>query len=305
MKNVSTIISRILGVVATIFCFFTLFKSFSVFSWSWSWFFLFSWIIFLSVLTVQGWLRANIPVGSTAQLLFLGTRLGIFLGEGKNWIPWPFGEKVEDTRKKTVVLDPIEMLTKDGIKVKIPELSMVIQITDLNKYNDVNPTDLKQLYDDVIDSNVRHKIRTNDLEQVLSMTLSMDEAGIAQDLSNFGVNIIKVIVPRVVPADEKTQNDMELKKREQLQREGQRIQVGHQARLISFLKGKNLLDPSQTEGPDNPRGPGLSDDKAYEASLIHMEKAENKKIASNTFGLDDATIKSLVAAVLSVTGGKK
>ncbi len=232
----TTLVSRILGVIATLACLYFLVKSFSVFTLSWNWVFLFTWIVLISYLVIQGWNRADIEVGFKGQLLLLGSRLKIIMDEGKNWIPWPFGVKVADMRKVTKELDPVEIFTIDNIKVKIAKLSIVMQIDDLDTYHNVNPQDLNTLFDDIVDSNVREKIRKNSLQDVLGMSLGVDGTHISQDLTAFGIKIFKVVVPQVVPASDKTLQDLELKKGEQLQQEGQFVEAQHLGKLISFFK---------------------------------------------------------------------
>jgi hypothetical protein len=58
--------------------------------------------------------------------------------------------------------------------------------------------------------------------------------------------------------------------------------------LIKFFSGHEKL------GTDGPEGPGLSPEMAYEASLIHMDKAEPKKLSSSTFGLDPSIVTAIV-----------
>jgi len=236
----------------------------------------------------------NIPVGYQAQYTWLGERVPVFIEEGWHFVPWPLQLKIIDCRATTVPIDEENIFTIDNVEVKVVKTSLVWKIVDLNLYQNLNPTNLAGLLDDVIDQNVRHKIRKTPWEKVLGMEFSVSEKDIIHDLDQFGIGILKIVVPNIVPVNKEFKEAQELKSKEILQREGQRVQARHHADLIKFFSGTEKL------GEQGPKGPGLSEELAYEAALIHMDKAEKKKLASSNFGLDTATAKALVEVVKEI-----
>ncbi len=75
-------------------------------------------------------------------------------------------------------------------------------------------------------------------------------------------------------------------------------------RLIKFFHGKEKLKIKEGGIEIEIDGPELSMELAYEAALIHIGKTEQKKIASNTLGLDQTLVDAIVAAVSAKWGGK-
>lgn len=251
----------------------------------------FVWTIGLGTWIWRGFRK--IEIGWEGQLLYLAGRQDYFFPEGWRWAPFPFDIKVADCRQTVIELNKLEVITKDNVPVKI-EGSIFRKILDLDKYFSVEESGIKEGLDDIWDQTIRTKIRDMKFDDVLEShdllgTAMLDAIG-ARASTDWGIEILRVVVAGIMP-DAEVIKDLELKKREELQREGQRVQARHQADLVKFFSGTEKL------GDEGPTGPGLSPDLAYEASLVHMDKAEKKKLASNTFGLDVATVKALVEAV--------
>lgn len=250
---------------------------FALFSWFWS-----------------GWKK--IPIGWRALRTFLGKRTHSEVEEGWRWAGWPLGFRAEDCRQAILKLDPIDAITNDNVKVAV-DGSIVRRITDLWTFLEVNPKELLQGLDDLWDEIIRCKVRERDLEDVLAMHVALGTDAknhIHGHATHWGISVDKVMVAGITPSDQKVMDDLELKKREGLQRAGQRVQVGHFADMVRFLSGTTPLDQSD---PNSPKGPGLPPELAYEAALIQIDKAESKKLSSSTFGLDAAVVKALVEAV--------
>ncbi|MDD5721476.1 MAG: hypothetical protein PHT16_03480 [Candidatus Pacebacteria bacterium] len=236
----------------------------------------------------------KIKVGHRAQYLYLGRRIEYFVKEGLHVVPWPFFTKKEiDCRAKTTTLDEQHIFTKDNVEVKLGKPSIVSQVIDLDLYQNLDTENLPGLMDDVVDENVRYKIRNTPYEKVLEMKFSVEEHDIEHTLGNWGINIVRIIVPNVIPVNEDFIKAQELKVKEDLERKGQRVQARHHADLIKFFSGTEKL------GEKGPEGPGLPVELAYEAALIHMDKAEKKKLASSTFGLDANTVDTITKAVMT------
>jgi regulator of protease activity HflC (stomatin/prohibitin superfamily) len=261
------------------------------FSWSWSWGLLVLWTIVLGIWAGTGWKK--IDIGWRGQLLFLGGRMTGFFNEGWRWAPFPFGIKPADCRKQTLDLKVLEATTIDNVKVFVGG-SVVYRVVDLDIYFNAEKQDLENWVDNTRKQVIRTRVRELPQAEVLNMHddlgKEMETALRNQGSDQWGVEIIQVIMPEIFP-DPEVAKDLALLERENLQQKGQRVQARHQADLVKFFSGTEKL------GDEGPTGPGLSPELAYEASLIHIDKAEKKKLASNTLGLDVATVKALVEAV--------
>lgn len=235
----------------------------------------------------------KIQVGSKAQYLFLGKRIQYFVKEGRHVVPWPFFKiKEVDCRAKTTKMDEENIFTKDNVEVKVEKPSIVWKIMEIDRYQDLNPENLSGLLDDVVDENVRQVIRDTSLEDVLGMKFSVENEDIIHSLDTWGIDILKIIVPDVVPVNKDFIEAQELQTKEALERDGQRVEARHHADLIKFFSGNEKL------GKEGPIGPGLPVELANEAALIHMNKTEKKKLASSTFGLNADTVNAIVKAVV-------
>ncbi|MBI3888806.1 SPFH domain-containing protein [Candidatus Nomurabacteria bacterium] len=288
--------SRILGAVCALFVLASAYMVFSEFSWSWSWLLLVVWTIVLSSWYMGGWKKiGGDELGWRAAILLLGQRTSGEVGEGWQWVPFPFGIKPVDCRETIIKLDALDVFTSDTVPVKI-DGSIAIEIVDINLYLSVNPAGLKQGLDDLWDEAIRNKVATIALDQLLLSKETLEkhahivlnpEDEEKKPRNRWGFKVTGVIVSKISP-DQKMTDDLELAAREERQRKGQRVQAKHQAELIKFFSGHEKL------GTDGPEGPGLSAELAYEASLIHMDKAEPKKLSSSTFGLDPAIVTAIV-----------
>lgn len=253
-----------------------------------------AWLATIILIVLEGAIIRfkKIEVGFKAQYLFLGTRIQYFVKEGWHVVLWPFFKiKQIDCRAVTTAMDEQNVFTIDNVEVKVEKPSIVSQVVDVDLYQNLNPTNLSGLLDDVVDENVRHKIRNTQLENVLGMKFSVDEDDIEHSLDRWGIDILRIIVPDVLPVNKEFIDSQELKTKEVLQREGQRVQARHHADLIKFFSGTEQL------GNEGPTGPGLPVELANEAALIHMDKTEKKKLTSSNFGLDKTTVEAIVETI--------
>lgn len=248
------------------------------------WLLLVAWTIGLYV-WAKGGLK-KIEVGWRGQLLFLGERYQTFFREGWRWTPFPFGVKVTDCRQTVVKLDPLEVITLDNVKVKI-DGSIIRQVADLDKFFGVEESGIKQGLDDIWDQTIRANVKATDLEEVLQMHAELgqqvhDAIGVRASES-WGIDIPRVIIAGIEPDPEVTK-DLALLKREELQREGQKVEFKHFADRVL-----ELMAPP-------PVGPGLSREQAIEQVQLALGKA-TKAIDAKTIALDSATA-ALVVAIL-------
>jgi regulator of protease activity HflC (stomatin/prohibitin superfamily) len=253
----------------------------------------------IGVAIVAAWLWSGLkklPYGWRGRLLFLGKKTGIEVGQGWVCVPWPLEVKAADCKKAVVKLDGLEAKTKDNVTVKV-DASFVKQIVDLGAYFSVDPKTVAQGLDDARDQEIRHRIRQVDLEVALDLQVDLAkeaEDAMGKKTAEWGIEISQLFIA-AIKADAEVDEALELKKREELEREGQRVQARHHAELFKFFSGSAQL------GNDGPTGPSLPPDQANEAALIHMDKTDKKKLSSNTFGLDKATIDAIVSAVRGET----
>lgn len=266
-------------------------------NWSWG---LFFWTLGLSFWAWTG-LR-KIEIGWRGQLLFIGQRMATTLYEGWRWIPFPFGLKMADCREQIMKLDSLKIFTTDQVPVKV-DGSIVYRVTDLNAYFDVEVSGLKQGLDDVWDEVIRTQITGNatlanpgvDLDHVLAMhaTLAQQARTVlaGQAGMRWGIRVVRVVVAAITP-DDKVTEDLELRKRERLQRVGQLVEVGHHAGIVDWLQNGGTL-----EGVTIP--PGLfTKEQAYELALFTTGKADPKKV----FGVDAGTVTAITAAINASLG---
>lgn len=244
-------------------------------NWSWSWGLVFFLTIGLGIWTWSGFKK--IEIGWKGQLLYLAERQNSFLNEGWRWTPFPFGIKKTDCRKKTTEIDAVKIFTSDNVEVLVKKISIVWQIINLNLYHGMDPEKLDLLLDDVVDRNVREKVRTNKLENVLGMSLGTENVQTAQDLFAFGIQIIRIIVPEIVPANPDMLKDVESKEREKLEKVSQRVEMKHFARLVD-----SLMKPIKKGGQ------GLTREQAFEQAQLLTEKA-TKTISGFTLNSDALT----------------
>ncbi len=242
------------------------------FNWSWEWVASATLTIGLGFWALTG--LKKIEVGWKGQLLFLGQRMDATLHEGWRWVPTPFGVKLADCRQQILELDKLKAMTLDNIEV-IVSATVTYRVANLNAYFGVEASGLKRGIDDVRDALIRARVRLMTLAETLSSTRELGE-GLLSSLSiesgDWGIIVIRVAIPEILPLDKKVSEDLALRERERLQREGQLVEASHIAALTEFFRGK-----------------GLSSETAYEAALLVVGKADPKKV----FSLDPATAVAL------------
>jgi hypothetical protein len=228
----------------------------------------------------------KIPVGWKAQLLFLWRRIPFTVGEGLQLIPFPFSLKAVDCRQKVLELDPLEIFTSDNVKVEIKG-SLVWQVVDLHMRFGLDDASLKKGLDDIWDEAVRGKVRLITLQDLLGMQVILGhEAQVVlgnHSNKNWGLSVVRVIITSISP-DKKITEDLEKKTDENLQREGEKVELTHFADRVMEL----MAAP--------PAGPGLSREQAIEQTQITMGKLTAKTVDTKNFGLDPATTSAIIAA---------
>jgi len=218
------------------------------------------------------------------------------VSEGWNWVWWPLEEiKAGDCRKRIFTLGKIEAITRDNVTVTLGS-TIVYQIIDLNEYFSVEPEDVEKGLDVARTEAIRSSVRDKDLEQILNLHQEIGKmVKIAIEHSDWGIDILQVMISEILP-DPKMAETMALRKKEDLEKEGQQTEAQHFANLVNFFSGKEKLTDK------GPAGPNLLPELAYEAALVHLGKTKQKKIASNTFGLDKNTMDALVQVVMARSG---
>lgn len=280
---------RILGVVCALLVIMCIVAVFKYFSFSLSWFILLGWIVGMWIWLKTGLIK--IEVGWKGQLLSLGERKDYIMNEGWHWIPFPFTVKTTDCRQTVVKLDVLEkIITRDNIQVSI-EGSIIREIFDLNKYFGVEESGIKDGLDDIWDETIRTQVADKDLTDVLKMHAELGEEAHTkmgkQATENWGIKILRVVISSVKP-DSKVAEDLALRERENLQREGQIVEFKH--------FGDRVLELMTLP----PAGPGLSREQAIEQVQLALGKA-TKNIDAKTISIDAAT----AGLIGSLFGGKK
>jgi regulator of protease activity HflC (stomatin/prohibitin superfamily) len=255
---------------------------------SWpTWLLLVVWTIGLGFWVHSG--LKKIEVGWKGQLLYLGKRMPHELSEGWRWVPFPFGIKTADCRQTILKLGQLEVITKaeDNVKVKI-DGTIIRKIGNLNKYFGVEESGIKQGLDDIWDQTIRTNVREKTLDEVLGMHEELrnqvHDVMAKQASKNWGIKVLRVVIASIEPADSEVMKDLELKRREELQREGQKVELMH------FIERVNELMASP------PNGAGLSREQAVEQVQLALGKA-SKTIDAKTITLDKTTAE-IVAAIL-------
>jgi regulator of protease activity HflC (stomatin/prohibitin superfamily) len=255
---------------------------------SWSWI-LFLWTIVLGLWSWGGWRK--IEIGWRGQLLFLGQRIDAEIEEGWRWVPLPFAIKPADCRQQIMPLDALEVTTSDNVRVKVGA-TVTYRVDDLNTYFGVEVSGLKKGIDDARDAAIRSRVRTLSLEQVLS---SHDELGnelltaLEAEAVEWGIKIIRVIIPEISPSDTEVSKDLELRERENLQRNGQRVELSHFDEMVNLLEKGGNLEGITFKG-------GASREEAVQQVRLALGQS-TMAVDAKTITLDSATA-TLIATFL-------
>jgi regulator of protease activity HflC (stomatin/prohibitin superfamily) len=288
-------VDRILGAFCAFVVLLSAIAVFSEFSWSWSWALLVLWTVGLGIWVRRG--IRKIEVGWRGQILFLGQRMAAEVGEGWRWIPFPFGLKTADCRETVMKLDQLKIFTSDSVEVKV-DGSIVYKVIDLNLYFGVELSGLKQGIDDIWDEVIRTQIvfiplLDDNTQQPPILGVLKMHATLAQKARTvlagqagmrWGIEIVRVVVAAITP-DQKMTDDLELRTREERQREGQRIELRHFTDRVM-----ELMAPP-------PAGAGLTREQAIEQVQLSIGSAAAKTIDAKSFTFDPATA-AIIAAVL-------
>lgn len=281
MKNNT---DRVLVVLCEFFVLISTIMVFVNFSFSWLWILLLFWTIGLGVWSWKGFKK--IEVGWKGQLLYLGERQSYTFGEGWRWAPFPFSIKTADCRQTVIKLNSLKVITKDNIEVEI-EGSIFRQISELDKYFGVEESGIKEGLDDIWDETIRMNVRDMNLNEVLkshdTLGKEMIKAIGARASADWGIEILRIVIAGIKP-DLKVMEDLELGKREKLQRNGQVVEITHFEKMV-----KKLMRPI-------PKGAGLTREQAIEQVQLALGKA-SKTIDAKTISLDAITA-GIVAKVL-------
>jgi regulator of protease activity HflC (stomatin/prohibitin superfamily) len=249
--------------------------AFVEFSPSLPWLILVLWTVGFSFWILNGFKK--IEVGSKGEILFLGERTKCVLEEGWRFIPLPFGIKTADGREAVVELDELKIIIADkGDDVEVIITGSVIRkITDPNKYFDVDPATIRDGLNDIWDETIRTKIADKSLEDVLKMHVKLKKhvhSTMKKKVpDHWGIDVTQVNIAGIT-VDPEIKKALESKKREELEREAQNVE------LINFCKRVKELMAA-----------GLSREQAVEQVQLTIGSASAKSIENKTFTLDSTT----------------
>jgi regulator of protease activity HflC (stomatin/prohibitin superfamily) len=165
--------------------------------------------------------------------------------------------------------------------------TLIREIKDLDKFFGVEESGIKQGLDDIWDQIIRTSVREKKLDEVLKMHVKLGEkvfSAMGEKASeNWGITILRVVIAGIEP-DPRVVEDLALKEREKLQREGQIIELQHFTNRVTEL----MASP--------PTGAGLSREQAIEQVQMSLGKA-TKNIDAKTITLDPSTA-AIITAIL-------
>lgn len=242
-----------------------------------------AWVILLAAALWwwSGWI--NIPVAWKGVRTLMGKRTGDYTDEGWRWAAWPWGLIPVNTEQQILRLGVIKALTSDNATVWV-DSTIVYHISDPVKSMDVNKKKLKEGLDQKRTEVLRSKIRQLPMEVVFDIHEELgEEVKEAIEHKDWGVDILQVIVPEIAP-DPSIAEDLAKKKKEELQRSGEEVEIDH-----TVKKMNQLMTPP-------PVGAGLTREQALEQLQLTTGKA-TKAIDAKTLTLDPVTA-ALVAKIL-------
>jgi hypothetical protein len=284
-------IDRVLGIVCALLVLFCAYVVLTNFSFSWAWFMMLVFTIGLGVWARSG--LKNTEVGWKRILLFLGGRMNVLIDEGLAWLPWPFDGKPIDCRETAIGLDPLTVITKDNVQVDV-DVTIFRKIVDLNLFLDVEEKTVRKGLDDTTDHIVRTEVVDLPLDGVIKIHEQLAKKvhqALEEQAVNWGVDITKVVIAAIKP-DPKIIGDLSLKKHEELQREGQRVEVAHFATMVDLLVNGGTIDGKIIPG-------GQTREQAIENIQLALGRA-TKTIDAKVISLDAATTKVVDAVATKV-----
>ncbi len=227
----------------------------------------------------------RIPVGSVGVPLVFGKRTHFVLDEGYQWLgPIPFivSYKEVSSREQGRALDPMDVFTKDQVRVRVPDAAVVWQIKNPDMFLSLERSVIETGLDDVLDEIIRLEIAGKTLDEVLGIGSEVRDKILSEASarsSEWGIKIVRVPVPSFEPDDDVVK-DLALRRREVSQREGQKVQL--EFGLEYILKIKEKID--------------CSIDAAREYFQIITQKI-TKTVDEKKFSLDDQTAEAIEKAI--------
>ena len=253
------------------------------------------WELFVFVLVLLVWGLTglkNLPIGWKGQLLCFGQRQPYFVSEGLHWAPPPFDFKTADCRDRIFRLDNARIFTVDGAEVEIREIAIVWKIFELKLFFELDSKELDQLLDDIVDKNVKSKIKDNKVRDVLSMDLGTEQVSTEKDLKRWGIEVIRVIVPEAPePTDPKVKAAIQLEVAEKFERVGQTVE----GEFIPFLVG--LFMKPVSEG-----GAGMNHEEAVAEARLTTKQAAPETL--QRIKVDGDAASAIVASILGKKEGQ-
>ena len=236
-------------------------------------------IPFAVVLTIWGLMGfKNLPIGWRGQLLCFGQRQDYFVAEGVHWTPWPFGFQTADCRDQITKLDKTTVFTADGAEVEIKEISIVWKILDLSLFFNLKPDELARLLDDVVDKDVKAKIKTGGVRDVITMELGIEQVEVREDLAQWGMQISRVIVPESAePTDPKLKSAIQLEVAERFEQVGETVEIKH---IIARVAEMVLAGYSHEEAVEQVQITTHGTEKKIDVQKIMLEPSSLAMLAT-------------------------
>lgn len=221
-----------------------------------------------------GWKHSDI--GFKRQVTLFGSMLRITVGDGWRWVPLPFfTTKPTDCRPTPVTLDPLNNIySSDRLAFNVPELSADVEIIDLYDYLNTNPTQLKKMYDDVVDKTIKQVVARDESTVVVNKSYSTEDIRTGHNLDRYGLRINQIVAPTVTAADEAVKADIELRGKEGLEMTGQIFQGRTLKMAAAYLQTEETFELDMADGTKKiVLFKGFEEKEAHELAQLITEKA--------------------------------
>lgn len=228
----------------------------------------------LGVMCGTGWKHSDI--GFKRQVTLFGSMLRITVGDGWRWVPLPFfTTKPTDCRPTPVTLDPLNNIySSDRLAFNVPELSADVEIIDLYDYLNTNPTQLKKMYDDVVDKTIKQVVARDESTVVVNKSYSTEDIRTGHNLDRYGLRINQIVAPTVTAADEAVKADIELRGKEGLEMTGQIFQGRTLKMAAAYLQTEETFELDMADGTKKiVLFKGFEEKEAHELAQLITEKA--------------------------------